>query len=211
MAAFLDCRRAELDHPNHVQPDQHCCVARRVSHALRAYVGAGAENFRANAKSLRAEPRRAVRSFPTGRRWNQDVNQRRHRSGACRQDRPFSRSSRACRSGHPHAGCDSSGFDAFLGEDALLNSGTGSTAVGYHALQNNSGNFNVGVGQNTLLASSGGENVATGSSALGNNTTGYNNTAIGGSNGKGGGSVLIPLQCFPGHRSLGEGGNDPTT
>src|SRR5207248_11185952 len=31
MAAFLDCRRAELDHPNHVQPDQHCCVARRVS------------------------------------------------------------------------------------------------------------------------------------------------------------------------------------
>ncbi len=108
-------------------------------------------------------------------------------------------------------GCDSSGFDAFLGEDALLNSGTGSTAVGYHALQNNSGNFNVGVGQNTLLASSGGENVATGSSALGNNTTGYNNTAIGGSNGKGGGSVLIPLQCFPGHRSLGEGGNDPTT
>jgi len=58
-------------------------------------------------------------------------------------------------------GCDSSGFDAFLGEDALLNSGTGSTAVGYHALQNNSGNFNVGVGQNTLLASSGGENVAT--------------------------------------------------
>jgi len=211
MAAFLDCRRAELDHPNHVQPDQHCCVARRVSHALRAYVGAGAENFRANAKSLRAEPRRAVRSFPTGRRWNQDVNQRRHRSGACRQDRPFSRSSRACRSGHPHAGCDSSGFDAFLGEDALLNSGTGSTAVGYHALQNNSGNFNVGVGQNTLLASSGGENVATASSALGNNTTGYNNTAIGGSNGKGGGSVLIPLQCFPGHRSLGEGGNDPTT
>jgi hypothetical protein len=40
-----------------VQPDQHCRVARRVSHALRAHVGAGAENSRANAKSLRTEPR----------------------------------------------------------------------------------------------------------------------------------------------------------
>ena len=26
MAAFLDCRRAGLDHPNHVQPDQHCAL-----------------------------------------------------------------------------------------------------------------------------------------------------------------------------------------
>src|SRR5262249_12937891 len=42
MAAFLDCRRADLANPNHVQPDQHCRAARRVSHALRAYLGAGA-------------------------------------------------------------------------------------------------------------------------------------------------------------------------
>src|SRR5438067_12842566 len=67
MAAFLDCRRAELDHPNHVQPDQHCCVARRVSHALRAYVGAGAENSRADAEPLRPESRRPIRSVPTHR------------------------------------------------------------------------------------------------------------------------------------------------
>src|SRR4029077_2513238 len=66
LAAFLDCRRAELANPNHIEPDQHCRVAHRVSNALRAYVGAGAENFSANAESLRAEPRRAVRSFPTG-------------------------------------------------------------------------------------------------------------------------------------------------
>src|SRR5689334_2949954 len=73
MAAFLVCWRAELDRPNHVQPDQHCGVARRVSYALRPDVGAGTENFRANAKSLRAKPRWAVRAFSTGCRWNQNV------------------------------------------------------------------------------------------------------------------------------------------
>ena len=38
-----------------------------VSHALRADIGAGAKNPGANAESLRTEPRRAVRSFPTNR------------------------------------------------------------------------------------------------------------------------------------------------
>src|SRR6188472_872425 len=97
MPAFLDCWRAQLAHPNRLQPDQHRRVARRISNVIRAYVGAGTENFRTNAKPLWAESRRAVWSFPTGRRWNQNVNQRGHRAGACRQDRPFSRSNRACR------------------------------------------------------------------------------------------------------------------
>src|SRR5882724_12917768 len=48
MAAFLDYRRAELANPNHLQPDQHCRVARRVSHAFCAHFGAGAENFGAD-------------------------------------------------------------------------------------------------------------------------------------------------------------------
>src|SRR5439155_12531704 len=77
-------------------------------------------------------------------------------------------------------GCDSSGFDAFLGEDALLNAnGGGNVAIGWHALQNNTGLFNIGIGEQTLANSSAGENVAVGTSALWNNTTGYLNTAIG--------------------------------
>ena len=40
MAAFLVRRRAQLGDPNYIQLDQHCRVARRISHALRAYLGA---------------------------------------------------------------------------------------------------------------------------------------------------------------------------
>lgn len=40
LAAGVDCRRAELANPNSVQPDQHCGVARRVSYAFRAHLGA---------------------------------------------------------------------------------------------------------------------------------------------------------------------------
>src|SRR6266581_6731718 len=107
VAAFLGCWRAWLGHPNNLQPNQHCRVARRVSHAFRAHVGAGAENFGADAEPLWTESRGPVRSFPTSRGRHKNVDQGRHRSGTCRQGCAFSCAGRSCRGCDPHAGRDS--------------------------------------------------------------------------------------------------------
>src|SRR5262249_9243832 len=107
LAAVVDCRRAELGGPNGVEPDQHFRVARRLSYSVCPHLSAGAKDFGTNAEALRTEPGRAIRPFPTGCRWNQNVDQGRHRSGACRQSRAFSGARYPRRCCHPDFGCDS--------------------------------------------------------------------------------------------------------
>ena len=79
-------------------------------------------------------------------------------------------------------GCDSSLFNAFLGDDALINNttGSGNTGIGWRSLfANIDGSFNTGVGGGALVLNNGTSNTAVGAAALLLNTTGAQNTAIG--------------------------------
>jgi len=80
-------------------------------------------------------------------------------------------------------GCDTTDFNTFLGDDALVNntSGFGNTAIGSNALINNTtGDVNTATGYNALFSNTTGFlNTATGAGALNNNTTGNSNTAMG--------------------------------
>jgi hypothetical protein len=80
-------------------------------------------------------------------------------------------------------GCDSSHFNTFLGDDALLNNTTGfsNTAIGYQSLQSNTtGNYNTANGVLALGSNTTGSyNTANGVSALYHNTIGTDNTANG--------------------------------
>ena len=96
-------------------------------------------------------------------------------------------------------GCDTSNFNTFLGEDALISNADGveNTAIGDGALRDNTtGSYNTAIGPYALiLNTAGSSNTATGSRALESatgdsntatgfqacffNTTGFNNTVIG--------------------------------
>jgi len=79
-------------------------------------------------------------------------------------------------------GCDSTLFNAFLGDDALISNtaGAGNTAVGWRSLfLNSDGSFNTGVGGGALTLNNGSSNTAVGTAALLLNTTGTLNTAVG--------------------------------
>jgi hypothetical protein len=80
-------------------------------------------------------------------------------------------------------GCDTSNFNAFLGDDALLNNttGTANTAIGFNALYSDTtGSDNTATGLGTLYANTTGYgNTATGFDALASNTTASYNTATG--------------------------------
>jgi hypothetical protein len=79
-------------------------------------------------------------------------------------------------------GCDSTNFNAFLGDDALISNtiGAGNTAIGWRSLFSNiDGSFNTGLGGGTLVLNNGSSNTAVGAAALLLNTTGVENTAVG--------------------------------
>jgi len=79
-------------------------------------------------------------------------------------------------------GCDSSLFNAFLGDDALSSNtiGTGNTAIGWRSLFSNTGSsFNTGVGGGALSLNTGDSNAAVGAAALLLNTVGSQNVAVG--------------------------------
>ena len=79
-------------------------------------------------------------------------------------------------------GCDSSLFNAFLGDDALSSntSGTGNTAIGWRSLfSNTDASFNTGVGGGALTLNTGDSNTAVGTAALLLNTGGSQNVAVG--------------------------------
>jgi len=79
-------------------------------------------------------------------------------------------------------GCDGTNFNAFLGDDALINNttGAGNTALGWRSLfSNTDGSFNTGVGGGALVLNNADSNTAVGAAALLLNTTGAENTAIG--------------------------------
>jgi hypothetical protein len=80
-------------------------------------------------------------------------------------------------------GCDSSLFNAFLGDNALSSNiiGSGNTAIGWRSLfSNTDASFNTGVGGGALvLNTTGGSNTAVGAAALLLNIAGSNNTAVG--------------------------------
>jgi trimeric autotransporter adhesin len=79
-------------------------------------------------------------------------------------------------------GCDSSLFNAFLGNDALINNttGAGNTAFGWRSLfANTDGSFSTGVGAGALVLNNGSSNTAVGAAALLLNSFGTQNTAIG--------------------------------
>jgi hypothetical protein len=79
-------------------------------------------------------------------------------------------------------GCDSSLFNAFLGDDALINNttGAGNTALGWRSLfSNTDASFSTGVGAGALVLNNGSSNTAVGTVALLLNTTGTENTAVG--------------------------------
>ena len=79
-------------------------------------------------------------------------------------------------------GCDSSLFNAFLGDNALSSntSGTGNTGIGWGSLFSNTDtSFNTGVGGGTLSLNTGDSNTAVGAAALFLNTNGSQNVAIG--------------------------------
>jgi hypothetical protein len=79
-------------------------------------------------------------------------------------------------------GCDSTNFNAFLGDDALISNtlGAGNAAFGWRSLFSNiDGSFNTGVGGGALALNNGTSNTAVGAAALLLNTTGAQNTAIG--------------------------------
>jgi len=79
-------------------------------------------------------------------------------------------------------GCDSSLFNAFLGDDALISNttGTGNTAVGWRSLfLDSTASFNTAVGGGALSLNNANSNTAVGAAALLLNTTGFENTAVG--------------------------------
>ena len=79
-------------------------------------------------------------------------------------------------------GCDSSLFNAFLGDDALINNttGAGNTALGWRSLfSNTDASFSTGVGAGALVLNNGSSNTAVGAVALLLNTSGTENTAVG--------------------------------
>src|SRR5438552_4431208 len=79
-------------------------------------------------------------------------------------------------------GCNSSLFNVFQGDDALISNttGSGNSAFGWRALFFDAdGSFNTGVGAGALVLNNGGSNTAVGAGALLLNTTGVENTAIG--------------------------------
>ena len=79
-------------------------------------------------------------------------------------------------------GCDSSRFNAFLGDDALISdtTGAGNTALGWRSLFSNiDGSFNTAIGGGALALNNGVSNTAVGAAALLLNITGGSNVAIG--------------------------------
>ncbi len=80
-------------------------------------------------------------------------------------------------------GCDTSNFNTFLGDDALISNTTGvdNTATGESALANNTtGTGNTAIGAFALVHNTTGTgNTATGNASLDENTTGNSNTATG--------------------------------
>jgi len=79
-------------------------------------------------------------------------------------------------------GCNSSLFNTFQGDDALISNtiGSGNTALGWRSLFSNiDGSFNTGVGGGALVLNNGSSNTAVGAAALLLNTTGEQNTAVG--------------------------------
>jgi trimeric autotransporter adhesin len=79
-------------------------------------------------------------------------------------------------------GCDSSLFNAFLGDDALISNttGAGNTALGWRALfTDTDASFSTGVGGGALALNNGDSNTAVGAAALLLNTSGTQNTAVG--------------------------------
>src|SRR5437899_3795578 len=79
-------------------------------------------------------------------------------------------------------GCDSSLFNAFLGDDALSSNtiGTGNTAIGWRSLfSNTDASFSTGVGGGALSLNTGDSNTAVGTAALLLNTVGSQNVAVG--------------------------------
>jgi hypothetical protein len=79
-------------------------------------------------------------------------------------------------------GCNNSLFNAFQGDDALINNttGSGNTAIGWRSLfSNTDASFNTAVGSGALVLNNGSFNTALGAAALLLDTTGGNNTAIG--------------------------------
>jgi hypothetical protein len=79
-------------------------------------------------------------------------------------------------------GCDSSLFNAFLGDDALSSNttGTGNTAIGWRSLFSNTDtSFSTGVGGGALSLNTGDSNTAVGAAALLLNTVGSQNVAVG--------------------------------
>ena len=79
-------------------------------------------------------------------------------------------------------GCDSTNFNTFQGDGALINNtiGAGNAAFGWRALfANTFGSFNTGLGGGALVLNNGNDNTAAGAAALLLNTTGNDNTAVG--------------------------------
>ena len=79
-------------------------------------------------------------------------------------------------------GCDSSLFNAFLGDDALSSNtiGTGNTAIGWRSLfSNTDASFSTGIGGGALSLNTGDSNTAVGTAALLLNTVGSQNVAVG--------------------------------
>ena len=79
-------------------------------------------------------------------------------------------------------GCDSTNFNTFQGDGALINNtiGSGNAAFGWRALfLNTDGSFNTGVGAGALVLNTGSDNTAVGTAALLLNTTGADNVAVG--------------------------------
>jgi len=79
-------------------------------------------------------------------------------------------------------GCDSSLFNAFLGDDALSSNtiGTGNTAIGWRSLfSNTDASFNTGIGGGALSLNTGDSDTAVGTAALLLNTVGSQNVAVG--------------------------------
>jgi hypothetical protein len=79
-------------------------------------------------------------------------------------------------------GCDNSLFNAFQGDNALINNTTGieNSAFGWGALSRDTdASFNTGVGGGALALNNGDDNTAIGAAALLLNTTGGLNVAVG--------------------------------
>src|SRR5438034_2256298 len=79
-------------------------------------------------------------------------------------------------------GCDSTNFNTFQGDGALINNttGTGNTALGWRSLfSNTESSFNTAVGGGALVLNTGDSNAAVGAAALLLNTAGSQNTAVG--------------------------------